>query len=143
MNANPDIVSLNEIEVNDSWSKYTDQTEVYKTMLEQRTGVTRYKKWYHRYGSSYTTGLGQLILSKYPFIAISGKVLTAGRSAIDTMISVNGRNINFTSTHLDNVSQANRLAELDQLLPWETTLAKRGSSPATTTHGPRRRRSRR
>jgi endonuclease/exonuclease/phosphatase family metal-dependent hydrolase len=121
--ANPDLVSLQEIEINTSWSKGADQTALYQSLLQQKTGVTWYKRWYSRYGSGATTGLGELILSRYPFIAVSGYALPYSRSALDVLISVNGRNVNFTSVHLDNVSQSNRLAEIGQLLPWQTTLA--------------------
>jgi endonuclease/exonuclease/phosphatase family metal-dependent hydrolase len=118
---NPDIVSLNEIEVNTTWSKGADQTALYQTLLQNATGRTWYKVFMSREGSANTNG--NLILSKYPFIATASNRLPAARSAVDAMISVNGRTINFTSTHLDNVSATNRLAEIADLLPWETTFA--------------------
>jgi hypothetical protein len=80
-----DLVSLQEIEVNDSWSQGKDQGAIYQTLLQQRTGVTWYKVWFGRAGA--TTGLGELILSKYPFIATSGHVLSGNRSALDAMIA--------------------------------------------------------
>jgi endonuclease/exonuclease/phosphatase family metal-dependent hydrolase len=69
------------------------------------------------------TGIGQVILSVYPFVGTSGQLFSASRSAVDAMIVVNGRVINFVSTHLDNVTQANRLKEISEMLPWATTLA--------------------
>jgi endonuclease/exonuclease/phosphatase family metal-dependent hydrolase len=119
--ANPDIVSLNEIEVNTSWSKGADQTTLYQTLIQNATGRAWYKVFMTNAGN--TNGNGNLILSKYPFIATATNLLPADRSAVDATISVNGRTINFTSTHLDSVSATNRLAELADLLPWETTLA--------------------
>jgi endonuclease/exonuclease/phosphatase family metal-dependent hydrolase len=119
--ARPDIVSMQEIEVNTGWSKGKDQRAIYKDLLEQKTGANWYMVWFGRSGG--TTGLGEMILSKYPFVATSHVLLAASRSAVDATIMVNGRTVNFTSVHLDNVSQANRLAEIGELLPWETTLA--------------------
>jgi endonuclease/exonuclease/phosphatase family metal-dependent hydrolase len=119
--ASPDIISLNEIEVGDSWSLGKDQTVVYQDLLQQRTGLTWYKVYSNRLHA--TTGLGELILSKYPIVATSDILLSYGRSALDVEITVSGRIVNFTSTHLDNVAQANRLVEIAQMLPWETTFA--------------------
>jgi endonuclease/exonuclease/phosphatase family metal-dependent hydrolase len=116
---NADIVSLNEIEVNTSWSKGADQTTLYQTLLQNATGRTWYKVFMSRDGSANTNG--NLILSKYPFVATATNRMPTARSAVDATISVNGRTINFTSTHLDNVSATNRLAEIADLLPWHTT----------------------
>ena len=121
MKANPDLISLNEIEVGDSWSKGLDQSVVYKNLLEQRTGITWYKIYVNGHGQ--TTGIGNVVLSKYPFIATGSRLLTAGRAAVDVTVSVNGRNINFTSTHMDNQYESNRLTETAELLSWETTFA--------------------
>jgi endonuclease/exonuclease/phosphatase family metal-dependent hydrolase len=119
--ANPDVISMNEVEVGTSWSKGADQTALYKTLIEQRTGVTWYKVFVNAHGA--TTGNGNLVLSRYPFIATASTLLSYGRAAVDATISVNGRTVNFTSTHMDNVSQSNRLKETSEVLAWETTLA--------------------
>jgi endonuclease/exonuclease/phosphatase family metal-dependent hydrolase len=118
---NPDVVSMNEIEVGTGWSKGADQTELYKNLIEQRTGITWYKVFVNARGA--TTGNGNLVLSKYPFIATASTLLSYARAAVDATISVNGRTINFTSTHLDNVSQSNRVKETGEVVAWETTLA--------------------
>jgi len=121
MKANPDVISLNEIEVGDSWSKGQDQSVLYKNLLEQRTGITWYKVYVN--GRGYTTGIGNVVLSKYPFIATASHLLTAGRAAVDATIAVNGRTINVTSTHLDNLYESNRITETNEVLAWETTFA--------------------
>jgi endonuclease/exonuclease/phosphatase family metal-dependent hydrolase len=113
-----DVVSLNEIEINDSWSKGFDQTVVYQQLLEKQTGVTWYKVYMNRFGA--TSGNGVLVLSKRPFIATAGHLLPGGRSAVDATFDVNGRTIDFTSVHLDNVTESNRLQEVADLLPWDT-----------------------
>jgi endonuclease/exonuclease/phosphatase family metal-dependent hydrolase len=120
--ANPDLVALNEIEVGTSWSKGADQTTLYQTLLQNATGRTWYKAFITNYAGT-TAGNGNLILSRYPFIATSGNVLPVNRAAVDVTVSVNGRTINVTSTHLDNVSATNRLSEIADLLAWESTFA--------------------
>jgi endonuclease/exonuclease/phosphatase family metal-dependent hydrolase len=119
--ANPDIVSLQEIEMFDSWSLNQDQAALYQSKLQQATGVVWYRQWFGRAGA--TTGLGELLLSKYPFAAVATKLLSASRSAVDATVVVNGRSINVTSVHLDNLYQSNRLKEITELLAWEATLA--------------------
>jgi endonuclease/exonuclease/phosphatase family metal-dependent hydrolase len=119
--SNAELVSLNEVEVNDSWSKGKDQTVIYQDLLQQKTNRTWYKVYFNRSGAA--SGIGQLILSTYPFIATAGQTLTGNRSAVEAMIDVNGRTINFVSVHLDNELQSNRLKQVAQLLPWAATLA--------------------
>jgi len=119
--ANPDVVSLNEIETFDSWSKNLDQSVLYKQLLEQRTSITWYKIFVNGRGA--TSGIGNVVLSKYPFIATGTRLLSAGRAAVDATIAVNGRTINVTSTHMDNLYESNRITETNELLSWETTLA--------------------
>jgi endonuclease/exonuclease/phosphatase family metal-dependent hydrolase len=119
--ANPDVVSLNEIEMNTGWSQGKDQSNIYLDLLQRKTSKTWYKVYFNRMGAA--TGIGQVILSTYPFVGTSGQLLSASRSAVDAMIAVNGRIINLVSTHLDNVTQANRLKEISEMLPWATTLA--------------------
>jgi len=116
-----DIVSLNEIEKFDSWSLNQDQSMLYKQLMEQRTGQT----WYMVYVSAYGTGkgIGNVVLSKFPFIATASYQLTADRAAVDATVDVNGRTVNVTSVHMDNVSSTNRLTETAELLPWELGLA--------------------
>jgi len=118
---NPDVVSMNEIEVGTGWSNGADQGVLYTNLLEQRTGITWYKVFVNARGA--TTGNGNLVLSKYPFIATASTLLSYARAAVDATISVNGRTINVTSTHMDSVSQSNRLKETGEVVAWETTLA--------------------
>jgi endonuclease/exonuclease/phosphatase family metal-dependent hydrolase len=119
--ANPDVISFNEIEIGDSWSQNQDQTAIYQTLIEQRTGVTWYKVYVNAAGAK--TGIGNAVFSKYPFVATASLLLPASRAAVDATIAVNGRTINVTSVHMDNVSEANRLTEVADVLPWEATFA--------------------
>jgi len=117
--ANPDVVTMNEIEQLDSWSKGSDQVAVYESLLEKATGWNWHAVFVNHAGA--TTGNGNLILSTFPFIGTASHLLPASRAAVDATISVNGRNVNIISTHLDNVSAGNRLNEINDLLPWALT----------------------
>jgi endonuclease/exonuclease/phosphatase family metal-dependent hydrolase len=119
--SNADLISLNEIEKGDSWSKNLDQAVLYQNLMEQRTQQT----WYMAYVNAHsaTTGIGNIVLSKFPIIGTTTYQLMGGRAAVDAMVDVNGRTINFTSVHMDNVSESNRLQETAELLPWETGFA--------------------
>ena len=119
--SNADLVSLNEIEKGDSWSKNQDQAVLYKNLMEQRTGQTWYMVWVNAHGT--TNGIGNVVLSKFPFIATATQLLSGGRAAVDATVDVNGRLINVTSVHLDNQYQSNRIKEVAELLPWATSLA--------------------
>ncbi|MGH9141933.1 MAG: Ig-like domain-containing protein, partial [Vicinamibacterales bacterium] len=115
-----DLVSLNEIEQFDSWSKNQDQTAIYRNLLRQKTGLIWYMAYVNAIGA--TSGIGNVVLSKFPFVATDAGLLTGGRAAVDATIAVNGRTINFTSVHMDNLSQGNRLTETTELLSWESSV---------------------
>jgi endonuclease/exonuclease/phosphatase family metal-dependent hydrolase len=114
---NPDIVSLNEVEYKDGWSNGQDDLAIYLSLLKQLTGRT----WYGRFvvGSGASTGIGNAILSKTPFDTTSSHLLSHGRALLHAAITVNGRTINFFSTHLDANSTSYRLQEIGEL----TTIA--------------------
>ncbi|MGH9140651.1 MAG: DNRLRE domain-containing protein [Vicinamibacterales bacterium] len=121
VNSNADLVSLNEIEVKDSWSKNLDQSVVYQDLLQQKTGLTWYRIFVNAHGAK--TGIGNLVLSKIPFIATAAYQLSDGRAAVDATVDVNGRTLNFTSVHLDSESAPNRIKEISELLPWAAGIA--------------------
>jgi endonuclease/exonuclease/phosphatase family metal-dependent hydrolase len=118
---NPDIVSLNEVERKTSWSKNTDEPATLLALMKQLTGKT----WYYAFEtlSGSANGIGCMILSRFPLDATEPKLLTGGRSAIDVAINVNGRIINFTSTHLHPDSSSYRQTEIGELQAWERGLA--------------------
>jgi len=119
--ANPDLVCMNEVERFDSWSKNADQPALYQTLLQNATGKTWYTVFMNHAGA--TTGNGNLILSTFPFIATASYLLPVNRSAVDATIDVNGRTVNIISTHLDSNAAGNRRREVTALLPWAATLA--------------------
>jgi endonuclease/exonuclease/phosphatase family metal-dependent hydrolase len=118
---NPDIVSLNEVEYDDSYSHGGDDAALFASILKSLTGKT----WYHKFvvGSGASSGIGNAILSKIPFEASESKLLTEGRAILNTTISVNGRTINVFSTHLDANSTTYRLEEISELTAWAGGIA--------------------
>jgi endonuclease/exonuclease/phosphatase family metal-dependent hydrolase len=116
---NPDVISLNEIEKYVSGHGNEDQPALYKSRIEAATGRTWYSLFAQRFGNWSSNGSGNLILSRFPIGATARLHLTcSNRSAALATITVNGRNVNVVSTHIDSGSSTCRSAELQQLLPW-------------------------
>ena len=117
---NPDIISLNEIEYYTGWGN-ADQPALFASLLQQKTGRT----WYYKFAtaSGAATGDGNLILSKYPFEIKDSMLLSYTRVVVQVAINVNGRNISFFSTHLDDASATSRQTEIRQLQSWASGIA--------------------
>ena len=110
----PNIISLNEVH-NDT--SYTDdnQPALLKAMLESKTGKTWYM--YYRTTQGTTKGNGNLILSQFPIGSSGYCQLDSARVAAQVSVQVNGRLVNFYSTHLDSAdSSTRRIAEVKTLL---------------------------
>jgi endonuclease/exonuclease/phosphatase family metal-dependent hydrolase len=116
----PDIVSFNEVERYTSWAN-NDGPAVVAALMKQYTG----QKWYYKFSTATgdATGNGNLVMSRFPFDSTAVRMLSHDRSAVDVVIHVHGRDIHFTSTHLDPDSTGFRLAEIGELIAWERTLA--------------------
>jgi endonuclease/exonuclease/phosphatase family metal-dependent hydrolase len=123
MKANPDVVTMNEIEQGTSWSKGLDQVKIYEQLFEKATGYNWYAVFVnHNPGAS--SGNGNLILSTFPFItSATPYALPVNRSAVDATIDVGGRVVNIISTHLDAENATYRKNEIAALLPWAVTFA--------------------
>ena len=113
----PDVVSFNEVE------RYNgkDQPALFLSLMKQYTGQMWYAKYSTGDGAYY--GIGNLVLSRYPFVATATNILVYTRAAVDVTVSAGGHTINFTSTHLDNDSTSQRLAQISELVSWEKSLA--------------------
>ena len=116
----PDIVSINEVERFTSHGNY-DGPAVMTGLMKKYTGQTWYYKFTTATGAA--TGNGNLILSRFPFDATDIQLLSHSRAAVNATIHVNGRSINFVSTHLDADSTNYRLQEIGELTAWAKTLA--------------------
>jgi endonuclease/exonuclease/phosphatase family metal-dependent hydrolase len=116
---NPDVVFFNEIEKNDYWG-HQDQPEVYKALLQQKTGRTWYYVFAQEFGEWGANGKGNLILSRYP-IHVADRyelVHNADRSIAMATITVNNRDVTLISTHLDPENQSLRLTQATEVTGW-------------------------
>ena len=120
MKANPDVVTMNEIEQGTSWSKGLDQAKIYESLLEKATGYNWYAVFMNHAGL--TTGNGNLILSTFPLLTTSSTLLPVSRSAVNAMIDIDGHMIDLVSTHLDSENATYRINEIKALLPWTAPL---------------------
>lgn len=115
----PDVISFNEIEKNDSWGD-VDGPEAYKSLLEQKTGKTWYYVFAQEFGEWDSAGKGNLILSTYP-IQVSERyelVHNYDRSIAMATITVNNRDITLISTHLDPYDATLRLTQATEVVGW-------------------------
>jgi endonuclease/exonuclease/phosphatase family metal-dependent hydrolase len=116
---NPDVVMFNEIERNDWWGNQ-DQPEVYRSLLEQKTGRAWYYVFAQEFGQWDASGKGNLILSRYP-INVADRyelVHNADRSIAMATITVNARDITLINTHLDPYDRGLRLAQATEVTSW-------------------------
>jgi endonuclease/exonuclease/phosphatase family metal-dependent hydrolase len=117
----PDVISLNEMERKTGWSHNTDEPADIAALLKQHTGKTWYYKFQTMSGAA--NGIGCMILSRFPFDASESRLLSGDRAAVNVAITLNGRTINFTSTHLHPDSSSFRKIEIGELTSWERGLA--------------------
>lgn len=104
---NPDVVGLCEMP--------SGNVAMLVALLTQKTG----RAWFPQFTPKYVgTDEGNLILSRYPIVSTNFKFLSVGRSVAQATIRVNGRNINFFATHLDDGSSSNRVVEVGELKSW-------------------------
>jgi endonuclease/exonuclease/phosphatase family metal-dependent hydrolase len=116
---NPDVVMLNEIEKYTGWGNQ-NQPEVYKNLLETKTGKTWYYIFAQEFGDWSSNGKGNLILSRVPFKFTDRYelVYNGDRSVAEATISWNSRSITFVLTHLDPDSQTLRLKQATEVTNW-------------------------
>jgi endonuclease/exonuclease/phosphatase family metal-dependent hydrolase len=115
----PDIVMFNEIEKNDYWGNQ-DQPEVYKALLQQKTGKTWYYVFAQEYGVWGGNGKGNLILSTFPIQILDRYELVhnADRSVGMAQVTVNTRDIALVLTHLDPYDATLRLTQANEVTTW-------------------------
>ena len=118
-NMNPDVVMFNEIEKYTGWGNQ-DQPEVYKALIQQKTGRTWYYHFAQEFGQWSSNGKGNLILSRYPIGVTDNYELVnnADRSIGMAAINVNGVPITLILTHLDPYDQSLRLTQAIEVTGW-------------------------
>ena len=114
---NPDVITINEIEKFTSWGNQ-DQPEVYKALLQQKTGKTWYYLYSQEWGQWASNGKGNLIFSTVPFDNTSRYELVhnADRSLGQATITWNGRKITLVGTHIDPYDQTLRLTQAQEIV---------------------------
>ena len=112
----PDVVSFNEVETYNPGGP----SEM-AALMTKYTGQT----WHYKFGSNSGTssGQGNVVLSRFPIIATDVQTLSYGRVIVNITVSVNGRNVNVASTHLDQPSSSYRLKQIAELTAWGKTTA--------------------
>jgi endonuclease/exonuclease/phosphatase family metal-dependent hydrolase len=109
---NPDLIALCEMP--------PDNISTLVTALNQKTGRT----WNtHFVPKAPGIAEGNLILSKYSFVAIGSRYLSYTRSIAQATVNVGGKNINFFATHLDHTSSSLRLTQATELISWTSGFA--------------------
>ena len=114
---NPDIVTLNEVERLTSWGN-EDQPERYRALLEAKTGRKWYATFTQEYGDWASNGKGHEILSTFPLDLTDQALLSYTRVIGEANITVNGRNITLSVTHLDPNSLTYRLTQAREVITW-------------------------
>jgi endonuclease/exonuclease/phosphatase family metal-dependent hydrolase len=115
----PDVVLLNEIEKFTGWGNQ-DQPEVYKKLLQTKTGKTWYYIFAQEFGDWSSNGKGNLILSTVPFDSTDRYELVhnGDRSIGEGIITWGGKRITLLSTHLDPDSKTLRLTQATEVTTW-------------------------
>jgi endonuclease/exonuclease/phosphatase family metal-dependent hydrolase len=115
----PDVILVNEIEKYTSWGNQ-DQPEVYKNLLQQKTGKTWYYIFAQEFGQWSSNGKGNAIFSTVPFNFLDRYELVHNydRSVAEGAITWNGRTITLISTHLDPYDQSLRLTQATEVTTW-------------------------
>jgi endonuclease/exonuclease/phosphatase family metal-dependent hydrolase len=116
---NPDVITLNEVEKYTGWGNQ-DQPEVYRKLLEKKTGKTWYYVFAQEYGQWSSNGKGNMILSRVPFKSTDRYELmhNSDRSVAAAVITWNGRDITLATTHLDPYSHSLRLKQAVEVITW-------------------------
>jgi endonuclease/exonuclease/phosphatase family metal-dependent hydrolase len=106
-NMQVDLISLNEVP--------PANIQTYVDLLRQKTGVTWYSHWV---AIKPGDGVGQQILSRYPFVSTGALYLSFSRSVTKVTVSIGGRTVNLFSTHLSPESASWRTTQLTEMNSW-------------------------
>jgi endonuclease/exonuclease/phosphatase family metal-dependent hydrolase len=115
----PDVIMLNEIEKYTGWGN-ENQPEVYKNLMQQKTGKTWYYMFAQEFGDWSANGKGNMIMSTYPFSYTDRYELVNNydRSVGLATITVNNRPITLMVTHLDPYDATLRLTQAKEVKTW-------------------------
>jgi endonuclease/exonuclease/phosphatase family metal-dependent hydrolase len=113
-----DVVSLNEVNFFSGECAWTfDMSVRLQQLVQQKTGLT----WYRQ--SVNAGGVGNVLLSRYPPVSSSSRLISNGRGVAQMGIVVNGRTVNVFSTHVEYDNAAWRPAQINEAVQWMATFS--------------------
>jgi endonuclease/exonuclease/phosphatase family metal-dependent hydrolase len=116
MKMNPDVASLIEV-----LGGSKDPANI-TALMQQKTGIT----WYYYYVPKYSgSNEGIMILSKWPFLSTSSYFMSYQMPIAQTTLNVNGKAVNFFSTHFQwpSTASAERQVEANELVAFARNFA--------------------
>jgi endonuclease/exonuclease/phosphatase family metal-dependent hydrolase len=117
------VASINEINYFSGECAWTfDMSERLRSLLQQKTGVTWYKRFVNVLGNT-DRGYGNALLSRFPFSSSSTRLLSYERGVAQATIVVNGRNVNLFSTHVEYYTSWWRPIQIREALAWINSFA--------------------
>ena len=111
----PDIISFNEICQGGCSPAGVDMPKTIAAKLTAQTGDNWTYNWVK---GGEQAGEGECVMTRFGIDASDDYHLDTVRSVAMARVMVNGRIINFFSTHLDQKTSATRLAEVKKLVSW-------------------------
>ena len=118
----PDVVSLNEVNFYSGSCAWTfDMGEKLRSLVQSKTGQTWYKKHVNVYGGD--KGYGNVLLSRFPLANSSSKLLSYDRGVAHMGIYINGRLVNFFSTHVEYYTASWRPIQIREAVNWMATFS--------------------
>jgi endonuclease/exonuclease/phosphatase family metal-dependent hydrolase len=115
---NVQVVSLIEVNVySGSCAWDFDMSERLRALVQQKTGVTWYKQ------NVVANGIADVLLSQYPLVSASSRLLAYGRGIAQIGIVVNGRTVNIFSTHVEYDTAWWRPIQIAEAAVWVTNFS--------------------
>ena len=108
------VASLNEVKSYAGECSWTfDMSAKLESLLEAKTGVAWYRKYVAISGKA-----GNVLLSRFPLVSSSTKLLSYSRGVAQIGVVVNGRTINLFTTHVEYYTASWRTTQINQALAW-------------------------
>ena len=107
-NQSPDIIGMYEVEQ----SSVKNMPQQLTSLMTQKTGVTWNYYWIGKYAGCTE---GNLIMTKWQIVSTSYRYLSTQRSVAQLTLNINGKLVNFFTTHLDPDSSATRSTQVNEL----------------------------
>ncbi|MEW6127531.1 MAG: endonuclease/exonuclease/phosphatase family protein, partial [Acidobacteriota bacterium] len=107
-NQSPDVIGMYEVEQ----SGVKNMPQQLTSLMSQRTGVTWNYYWVPKYPGCTE---GNFILTKWQIVSTSYRYLSYQRSVAQATLNINGKVVNFFTTHLDPDSSGYRSTQINEM----------------------------